>query len=60
LTSCVLSPPEADEARVEEILNKAQAAVDTLNANPALLAQDDGFDESDRLANEYGLTACAG
>lgn len=57
-----LSPPEEDEARVDEILDKAQAAADELNADPALLANQDKdpFEETNRLAGSYGLTACAG
>ena len=56
-----LSPPEEDEATVDEILDKAQAAADELGANSALLASDeDPFEETNRLAGSYGLTACAG
>ena len=50
-----LSPPEADETRVDAILGEAQSALDKLSANPALLAQEDefdGFHEADRLANK--------
>ena len=56
-----LSPPEEDEATVDEILDKAEAAADELSADPALLASDeDPFEETNRLAGSYGLTACAG
>jgi hypothetical protein len=54
-----LSPPKEDEARIDEILDKAQAALDKLRANPALLVSDTGFEEANRLAGAYGLTACA-
>lgn len=54
-----LSPPEEDEARVEEILAAAQEAVDKVESDPASLVDDDGFDEFDHLATAYDLTACA-
>jgi hypothetical protein len=55
-----LSAPKGEETRVEEILDKAQAAVDEVRADPALLTQDNGFEEANRLARGYGLSACAG
>src|SRR5262245_47560234 len=55
-----LSPPKEDEEQVDQILDEAQAALDKVKADPALLAQNSGFDEADRLASAYGLTACAG
>ena len=54
-----LAPPEEDEARVEEILAAAQEAVDKVESDPASLVDDEGFDEFDRLATAYDLTACA-
>jgi hypothetical protein len=54
-----LEPPKADEAQVDAIFDEAQASLDELRANPALLTEDKGFEETDRLARAYGLTACA-
>ena len=54
-----LSPPKGDEARVKEILDKSQAAVAKVRANPALLGGENGSDEANRLATAYGLAACA-
>lgn len=55
-----LSAPDSEEARVEEILDKVQAAVDEVKADPGLLIQDNGFEEANQLADDYGLAACAG
>lgn len=55
-----LKPPKGDESTVKTLLEKAQAAVDRVRANPSLLGGANGSDEANALARAYGLTACAG
>ena len=54
-----LSPPKEDEEDVAAILNELQTALDKLRSDPALAAEGAGFDEARRLAQAYGLAACA-
>ena len=54
-----LSPPKEDEDQVNAMLDEAQSALDNLKANPELATQGGGFEEANRLAKDYGLTACA-
>jgi hypothetical protein len=56
-----LKPPSGDRKTVDGILASAQAALDKVKANPALVAQNGPgpFAEADRRARAYGLTACA-
>jgi len=59
-----LGAPEGDEEQIQEFLDKAQQALDELEADPSLLAASEGaqdpFAEVNQLADDYGLTACAG
>jgi hypothetical protein len=55
-----LKPPKVDEQRVDEILNRSQAAVNLVKANPRLLGRETASEKANKLAKAYGLTACAG
>jgi hypothetical protein len=46
---------------VKAFLDEAQSALDEAKADPVRFASsDDGFNKANRLANDYGLTDCAG
>lgn len=58
-----LPAPEGDEETVGNFLDVSQEALDQVEADPSLLAASDNdgpFAESNQLAEEYGLTECAG
>ena len=57
-----LPPPSGDEAQVQAIISAAQQGLDKLKADPSLITasgQDNPFAEANKLAKQYGLTACA-
>jgi hypothetical protein len=56
-----LKPPEELEADVDNLLQRAQGALDQVEqAGPqALLSEEDPFAEVNRLAGDIGLTECA-
>jgi hypothetical protein len=56
-----IEAPEADADEITEIYNAAQAALDEAVEDPSILAteQTDPFEETNRLAEEYGITECA-
>jgi hypothetical protein len=56
-----LPAPEGDEDQVTAILDAAQEAIDTGEADPAALTgqgADDPFAEANKLAEDYGLKSC--
>ena len=56
-----LGPPEGDEEKVDAIIGSAQEALDKVEDDPSLLlSNDDPFNESYDLAENYGLEECAG
>jgi len=56
-----LGPPEGQEAQVDAILSAAQKGIDELEKDPtAIQGNNDPFAEANKLAKDYGLTACAG
>lgn len=56
-----LNPPSADEDKVNAILDEAQVALDKAKADPLIFASNnDPFVKANKLANDYGLTECAG
>jgi hypothetical protein len=57
-----LGAPAGQETQVDAILTAAQQGIDDLKDDPTLLAQSnaDPFAEANKLARDYGLTACAG
>jgi hypothetical protein len=59
-----LTPPEADEEEVAQILDAAQNGIDEIEQDPSLLNQgsDAGgaFAEANRLAGSYGMDDCGG
>lgn len=55
-----LGAPAADQATVTHMLNVAQADLNRVKSNPALLTSNtDAFANFSKLAHQYGLTACA-
>jgi hypothetical protein len=57
-----LPPPSGDEDQVNAIVSAAQEGLDELKADPSLITaegQDNPFAEANKLATQYGLTACA-
>jgi hypothetical protein len=54
-----LEPPPGEAAQVNAILAAAQADLDRAKQNPSVLAREGAFSNSNRLASQYGLTACA-
>jgi hypothetical protein len=55
-----LGAPSGDEATVTKMLDTAQADLDTVKGNPALLnGKSDPFKDFAALAHPYGLTQCA-
>lgn len=57
-----LGAPKGDEAKVKEIVNTAQAALDKGKKDPAILVSNksDPFAKSNKLTKAYGLKACGG
>jgi hypothetical protein len=56
-----LGAPEGQEAQVDAILSAAQKGIDELKKDPtAIQGNNDPFAEANKLAKDYGLTACAG
>lgn len=56
-----LTPPSADEDTVNAILDEAQAGLDKAKDDPTIFASgNDPFEKANRLADDYGLTECAG
>jgi hypothetical protein len=57
-----LRAPEADEERVEDILEAGRNGVDTVRQDPTILLSrtDDGFNRYRELAGAYGLQNCGG
>ena len=58
-----LTPPSGDEEQVDAIVSEAQQGLDELKADPSLITaggQENPFAEANKLANQYGLTACGG
>jgi hypothetical protein len=56
-----LNPPSADEGKVNALLDEAQVALDKAKADPLIFASNnDPFAKANKLANDYGLTDCAG
>ncbi|MDX6615373.1 MAG: hypothetical protein QOD60_464 [Solirubrobacterales bacterium] len=55
-----LGAPSGDEATVTKMLDTAQADLNTVKSNPALLSgKSDPFTDFAALAHPYGLTQCA-
>jgi hypothetical protein len=54
-----LAAPSGEQATVANMLNVAQADLNKIKSNPALLAGGSGFAEFAQLAHPYGLTSCA-
>jgi|MicForSoiPHH12_O_1018301.scaffolds.fasta_scaffold01282_1 hypothetical protein len=54
-----LGAPSGDQVTVSNMLDAAQADLNKIKSNPALLAGGAGFADFARLAHSYGLTACA-
>jgi len=54
-----LGAPSGDEAKVNSMLAMAQADLDKIKSNPALLQQGDQFVNFEKVAHPYGLTSCA-
>jgi hypothetical protein len=59
-----LTPPEGDEDQVTAIVDAAQSGIDEVEQDPSAFTQQGGgsdpFAEANRLAQDYGLTACGG
>jgi hypothetical protein len=57
-----LGAPAGDSAKVNAIVNTAQAALDNIKKNPSILfaSNTDPFAKANKLTNAYGLTACGG
>jgi hypothetical protein len=57
-----LTPPEGDEDEVNAILDAAQQGIDEGEQDPSSFTQGGGnpFSEANKLAKDYGLTACGG
>lgn len=56
-----LNPPSADEDQVNKILDEADSALDKTKSDPSIFASNqDPFKKANKLAKDYGLTACAG
>jgi hypothetical protein len=57
-----LPAPSGDTEQVDAIVSAAQQGLDELEADPSLITaegQDNPFAEANKLAKQYGLTACA-
>jgi len=57
-----LPVPEGDEAQIEAYLDAVDEGIKDTEANPgkALKADSNPFDKANSLAEEYGMTICAG
>jgi hypothetical protein len=57
-----LRPPHGETQEVEAIITAAEEAIEKGEEDPASLVTDSGgpFTKANKLAREYGLTACAG
>ena len=57
-----LGPPEADEERIEDILQAGSDGVDTVREDATILLSrtDDGFNTYRELSSAYGLQNCGG
>jgi hypothetical protein len=57
-----LGAPAGDSAKVNAIVNSAQAALDSIKKDPSILfnSKSDPFAQANKLTNAYGLTACGG
>jgi hypothetical protein len=59
-----LTPPQGDEGRITAILDAAESGLDKIERNPSVLNEGGGganpFAQANKLAGEYGLTACGG
>jgi len=54
-----LSPPKGDEAKLEKIIRKYEAALKSVEADPAKAAEGENpFAAADEAAVAYGLEAC--
>jgi hypothetical protein len=54
-----LPAPAGDQATIKKIADTAQKDLDKVKADPALLTRNgDPFKDANKLANQYGLTAC--
>jgi hypothetical protein len=54
-----LRPPAAYQATAKQLIATAQAALDKLKANPALIESGELFAPTTKLASEIGLKSCA-
>ena len=57
-----LRPPEADEERIEEMLQAGSDGVDRVRQDPTVIlsSNDDGFGRYQELSQAYGLENCGG
>jgi len=57
-----LTPPSGEEEQVEEIITAAEEAIEKGEEDPASLVTEGSgpFAKANKLAGDYGLTACAG
>jgi hypothetical protein len=57
-----LGAPAGDSAKVDAIVNSAQAALDKIKKDPSILftSKTDPFAAANKLTTAYGLTACGG
>jgi hypothetical protein len=57
-----LNPPEADEERIDEILDTAQEGLDEIEDDPSALqaGSPTGLDEAGQQLQEYGFEECGG
>jgi hypothetical protein len=53
-----LEAPEADAEQLTTIYDTAQDDLDVAKEDPAVLTRGQPFKDTNRLAREYGLTAC--
>jgi predicted lactoylglutathione lyase len=53
-----LEAPEADAEQLTTIYDTAQDDLDAAKDDPAVLTRGQPFQDTNRLAREYGLTAC--
>jgi hypothetical protein len=53
-----LSPPPSDEATVQLIVQKYEAAVEATEANPTLAIDENPFEAGDKAAEAYGISGC--
>jgi hypothetical protein len=53
-----IEAPEADADQVTKIYDTAQADLDAAKEDPAVLTRGQPFEDTNRLARDYGLSAC--